>query len=110
MSLKNFDTPGRDNEVAKTYGDKVKEVAGGLENCSVVDTWTLLDGTSDKKVEYLSDGLHLNEAGNRLVHKGIMDVLAKEYSHVLPMVEGGETGVPVEEPLWRELFSENEAN
>lgn len=111
MSHKQFDTPGRDNQVAKTYGNMVKQVADNLEMCSVVDTWTLLEGASDNMSKYLSDGLHLNEAGNRLVHKGIMDVLAKDYPNVLPMLNGDQTdgtiGVPLEEPPWRELFSEN---
>ena len=112
MSHKGFDTPGRDNQVAKTYGDKVKQVAVGLEMCSVVDTWTLMEGSSDNISKYLSDGLHLNEAGNRLVHKGIMDALAKDFPNVLPMLDGegrnGESGVPLEEPPWRELFSGND--
>ena len=107
MSFKQTDTPGRDNEVAKTYGDKVKEVAAGLDMCSVVDTWSLLDGASDNKSQYLSDGLHLNESGNLLVHKGIMHVLQRDYPEVMPLVEGGSVGVPLEEPLWRELFKEN---
>ena len=112
MSHKGFDTPGRDNQVAKTYGDKVKDIATELEMCSVVDTWALLEGASpDIMGKYLSDGLHLNEEGNRLVHKGIVDVLARDYPNVLPMLEGngrtGTSGIPLEEPLWRDLFSES---
>jgi lysophospholipase L1-like esterase len=112
MALKQFDTPGRDNQVAKQYGDKVKEVAAGLPNCAVVDTWSLLDGPLEKRNDYLSDGLHLNERGNRLVHQGIMEVLQKNFPRVLPIqtedAKKGEAGIPVEEPLWRELFAEQE--
>lgn len=108
MSCKEMDTPGRDNRVAKQYGDKVKEVAAGFPQCSVVDTWTLLQGNAPETMgQYLSDGLHLNEEGNRMVHKGIMDVLARDYPQVLPMLDGDSSGVPLEEPLWRELFPEN---
>eukprot|EP00977_Amphora_coffeiformis_P010047 scaffold2353_cov167-Amphora_coffeaeformis.AAC.38 len=110
MAFRQFDTPGRDNQVAKAYGDKVKQVATNLDMCAVVDTWTILEGSSDDKSQYLSDGLHLNEAGNRLVHKGIMEVLKKDFPHVAPMMDGdgryGTNGIPLEEPLWRELFSD----
>lgn len=103
-------TAGRNNEVAKAYGEKVKQVAASMERCSVVDTWTLLEGSSDGFGQYLADGLHLNEAGNRLVHKGIMEVLEKDFPHVVPMVDGegkyGKSGVPRVEPLWREFFSD----
>lgn len=109
MAFREVDAPGRDNGVAKSYGDKVKEVAATLERCSVVDTWALLEGGSSEnnRSQYLSDGLHLNEAGNRAVHKGIVDVLSKDYPSVLPMLDGdgrnGTIGVPLEEKLWREL-------
>ena len=108
MSFRRLDSPGRDNQVARAYGNKVKEVAANLDQCAVVDTWNLLEGSSDNKSQYLSDGLHLNEAGNRLVHKAIMEVLKKDFPHIAPMVDGdgkyGTNGIPLEEPLWRELF------
>ena len=110
MEFRQLESPGRDNQIAKEYGDKVKEVAASLEMCSVVDTWNLLEGSSNNKGQYLSDGLHLNEAGNRLLHKGITEVLKKDFPNILPMVDGegqhGTNGVPLEEPLWRELFSD----
>lgn len=109
MAFREIDTPGRDNLVAKSYGDKLKAVAEGLEMCSVVDTWSALEGTTPAKSQYLSDGLHLNEAGNRRVHKAIVDVLTRDYPDVLPMRDGegrhGKSGIPLEEPLWRELLS-----
>jgi lysophospholipase L1-like esterase len=107
MAFREVDTPGRDNAVSQAYGDKVKEVAANLALCSVVDTWALLEGSSENRSQYLSDGLHLNEVGNRAVHKGIVDVLSKDYPAVLPMLDGdgrnGTRGVPLEEKLWREL-------
>jgi lysophospholipase L1-like esterase len=109
MSLKQSDTPGRDNQVSKNYGDEVKEVAGALANCSVVDPWNLLEGNSEKRNQYLTDGLHLNEAGNKLVYEGIMSVLMRDFPHVLPITNDekkqGKVGLSVEEPLWRELFA-----
>lgn len=108
MASRQVDTPGRDNMIAKSYGDKLKQVCDKLEMCSVVDTWTALEGPTDAKIKYLSDGLHLNEAGNKLVHKAIVDVLAKDYPDILPMRDGegrhGKSGVALEEPLWRELL------
>ena len=114
MALKQFDSPGRDNDVAKRYGNKVKEVAADLENCAVVDAWTLLEGSLENRMAYLSDGLHLNEAGNRVLHQGIMQVLRKDFPHVLPIQEEekkqGKKGLFVEEPLWRDLFAKEEKN
>lgn len=99
----------RSNDVAREYGFKVKEVAAKHEQSSVVDTWELLEGRSDARSLYLSDGLHLNEKGNRKVYQGLLDVIKKDYPQLAPMSdqdgEGryGTTGIPKEEKLWREL-------
>ena len=72
----------RSNERARSYGDQVKGVANTLD-VAVVNTWTLLEGESRDKSKYLSDGLHLNEHGNRKVYEGIIAALTDRYSHVL---------------------------
>lgn len=101
--------PGRSNDVAKEYGDEVKKVAQKM-NCEVVDTWELLEGNSANKSKHLSDGLHLNDSGNRLVYDGLMDCISKSYPHLLPMLDGdgrhGQSGVPLEEDLWGEVLAD----
>jgi lysophospholipase L1-like esterase len=96
----------RDNQVTRQYGDKVKQVATE-HDCHVVDTWELLSGSTDDRSKYLSDGLHLNESGNRLVYQGIMELLQDKYPALTPMEDGegkwGATGIPLEEKLWQEL-------
>lgn len=75
---------------------------------AVVDTWILLEGHSERKSSYLSDGLHLNEAGNRAVYKGLMSAIAEKYPHVLPMEDGdgkyGTSGIPLDEELWQKAI------
>jgi isoamyl acetate esterase len=142
MKHKGIDSPGRSNDVAREYGERVKLVAAQVNNdtaattmikCAVIDTWNLLHGASTNKEhcyysQYLSDGLHLNEAGNRIVYDAIMDVLQREFPHVAPAAaptisavvpssqpddetkkktngnhEPVVLGLPLEEPLWDEL-------
>ena len=97
----------RRNSLAQAYGEAVKEVAGMDMNCAVVDTWELLEGETPERGQYLSDGLHLNETGNRKVYQGIMATITKHYPKLLPMQDGdgkhGASGIPVEEKLWSEL-------
>jgi hypothetical protein len=78
--------------------------------CSVVDTWELLKGSSDERKAYLSDGLHLNEEGNRRVFDGLLDLLMKQFSDLTPMNDDedgegiyGTRGIPIEEKTWKEL-------
>jgi len=105
----------RTNEVAKSYGDRVKQV-GRQHNCPVVDTWDLLKGyaapsdVSGGYSQYLSDGLHLNEDGQRLIYEGIMKVIQDKLPDCKPMADddgegryGTKGGVPLEEKLWSEI-------
>jgi hypothetical protein len=65
---------------AREYGDKVKG-SGAELNCHVVDTWKVLSGGMDKKGgKYLSDGLHLNETGNRLDLSSVHGTIAGKVS------------------------------
>jgi lysophospholipase L1-like esterase len=111
-----IETSDRSNHVTQKYGDKVKAVADKHAKCSVVDTWTLLEGDRDlndngiyPRSQYLSDGLHLNENGNRKIFQGLMETLSRDFPDILPMSDSdgegryGTTGVPLEGKLWREL-------
>jgi lysophospholipase L1-like esterase len=111
-----IETSDRFNHVAREYGKRIQAVAQKHTKCSVVDTWTLLEGDrafNDDGVfprsQYLSDGLHLNEHGNRKIFQGLMEVLSTDFPDILPMSDSdgdgryGTTGVPLEEKLWRQL-------
>jgi lysophospholipase L1-like esterase len=107
-AFKEAETSDRTNARAREYGDKVKQVGAELD-CHVVDTWEVLSGGMDKNEfsKYLSDGLHLNESGNRLVYQAFMELLQEKYPQLAPMEDGegkwGEAGIPLEEKLWQEL-------
>jgi isoamyl acetate esterase len=131
MKHKGIDSPGRSNDVAREYGERVKLVAQQMNEeknsdaikCAVIDTWNLLHGSGSSSYDdkercysqYLNDGLHLNEAGNRIVYVAIMDVLQREFPHVAPSPtvvvppQGKNAknepvvGLPLEEPMWDEL-------
>jgi len=98
----------RANDNAKLYGDIVKGVAKQVK-CSVLDVFDILGGNDsvDEYGKHLRDGLHLSESGNVLVYEGLMEQIGKDYPHVMPMTDGqgkyGESGIPLEEKLWREL-------
>jgi isoamyl acetate esterase len=103
------DTSDRSNEISRLYGERVKEVARAHNHCSFLDTWKLLRGDQNDHGQFLSDGLHLNEAGNRLIFGGLMEVLRTDFQYLTPMSdedgEGryGSVGINKEEKLWREL-------
>ena len=107
-AFREIETSDRTNQRAREYGDKVKQV-GAEHDCHVVDNWEVLMGGKDKNEfgKYLSDGLHLNESGNRLVYQAFMKLLQEKYPHLAPMEDGegkwGKAGIPVEEKLWQEL-------
>jgi isoamyl acetate esterase len=96
----------RTNRRTRSYGSCVKQVADSMSNCAFLDTWELLHG-DDRQVlgSYLSDGLHLSEAGNQKLFEGLMSLISSQFPHLAPMVDGegkyGATGVPLEEELWK---------
>ena len=102
--FRNLEVDGRANDVAKSYGEKVQAVAKS-HNCSVLNVWEVLEGGTSPDVygKYLSDGLHLNEEGNRKVHEGLMSLLKKEHPKLAPREEGGSVGIQLEGKLWEEL-------
>lgn len=97
----------RSNENAKQYGTRVLEIAKEMD-CAVVDTFQLLGGDKGEKhyEKYMTDGLHLNAEGNRIVYEGIMDAIKLNYEYLLPSDgDDGENGgtISLEEKLWSEL-------
>jgi lysophospholipase L1-like esterase len=105
---RNVHVDDRQNDVARSYGDKVKEVAQE-HHCILLDVWeTLQGGTSPEHYgKYLSDGLHLNEQGNRQLHQGLMNLIRNEHPDLAPAAMEGQTnnnvGIPLEEKPWTEL-------
>jgi len=89
----------------------VKSVASKLESCHLLDSFTLLGGTDiATATSYLSDGLHLNGAGNRKLFEGLYSLLQTQLPQLAPMSYDdlaatyvNEDGIPMEEPLWTEL-------
>lgn len=111
------EVPDNGNDIYRSYGDQMKQIAQRHDNCSVVDTWSLLDGnnlsttilTEQQKQQqqnssYQTDGVHLTAKGNRVVFEGLMDVIRRDYPHLIPMTDGngqfGSQGIPLEGKLW----------
>ena len=108
-----IDSPDRTNELARAYGDMVKEVAAEDDNCAVVDTWDILGGENDERGQYLSDGLHLNGKGNQKVYEAMMQTIKEHFPQLAPMEGDGKSetqGLPMEEALWRGLCGETVQN
>ena len=101
---RNLEVDGRANEVARSYGEQAKLVGQKL-NCNVLDVWETLQGETSPEVygKYLSDGLHLNEEGNRKVYQGLMALIKAQLPELAPMEECVPTGIPLEGKLWDEL-------
>jgi lysophospholipase L1-like esterase len=102
-----YDYHDRTNDNTREYVKAAKAVAKEM-NCPCLDTWELLDGHDIHKYrEYLSDGLHLSESGNRKVHEGLMALLESEFPHLAPakFMDGKYTtaGVQMEEAIWSDL-------
>lgn len=96
----------RSNQRSKEYGLKVQAI-GAEMGCAVVDTFTILggDGEEEHYSQYLTDGLHLNGEGNKIVFQGLVDKLRQSHPSLLPSESNEENceGVPLEEKLWNEL-------
>jgi lysophospholipase L1-like esterase len=99
----------RSNERSQEYGLKIKEIGKDM-GCAVVDAFSLLGGNEceEQYKQYLTDGLHLNGEGNKIIFNGLMDVLRENHKHILPMEydnskSDGSFGIPFEEKMWSEL-------
>lgn len=102
----------RTNERARQYGLKMKEIGTKYTNCTVLDTWELLHGHTNDRCNYLYDGLHLNQQGNRLLFDGLMNtIISKQYPHLAPLDDDADVykiqkvGIRVEEKLWSEFYN-----
>lgn len=111
-SFRGLERSDRTNKRARSYGACVKQVAATSDPdkcCEVLDIWELLEGDAPPEIrrQYLSDGLHLSELGNRRVFDGLMELVQTKYPHLAPMLDGegkfGASGIPLEEQLWKEL-------
>ena len=76
----------RENTNTRQYGLKAMEVAKKHDRVSVVDCWTLLEGSNEQRGQHLCDGLHLNASGNQRVLDGVMQVIQADYPELAPMV------------------------
>lgn len=69
-------------EKTRTYAEEVVRL-GKKEGLPVVDAWTKLWEAAGKEEsalkEYLYDGLHVNEAGYKVVYDGIVEAIATHY-------------------------------
>lgn len=79
----------RTNEVTRRYALACIDSARKL-NVQVIDLWSGLEGDSDNRSKYLSDGLHLNEIGNMKLYEIIRDKIEIDTpslsASILPMV------------------------
>ena len=111
------DKSQRTNEAARRYGQALQAVGSDL-NCDVLDVWDLLGGDKQEGEygRYLTDGVHLNDVGNRMVYNGLMGLVSRIYPDLAPMVEDSvtldgkeqppdceKTGIPMEDKPWTEL-------
>jgi isoamyl acetate esterase len=117
MNYRERQTPDRDNEVARTYGLEVMKIAERHSKCAAVDTWVALSGATEQRSTFLVDGLHLNEAGNRIVFEALMKTIREQFPEVAPAPENDaaaeadacQEGIPLEGKPWRELCGGTEA-
>jgi lysophospholipase L1-like esterase len=68
----------------------------------VIDNWTTMGGDSAERGDYLRDGLHLNEQGNRQVFRNIVGLIGDKFQHLRP------ENVKLFQPHWSEIV-ENES-
>lgn len=66
--------PERTNEMAGVYARECVEVAKALGLPSI-DLWSKMQETPGWQKKFLSDGLHLTEEGNAVVHREVVKVL-----------------------------------
>ena len=105
----------RFNHVTNQYAQVVRDIVKERQNSrqdhpavaavALVDAWEILEGHNVTAYsQYLSDGLHLNERGNRKLYQGFMDLIQREYPWLAPdtSTNGENEGVPLEEKAWYE--------
>lgn len=74
-------------DTTRAYAEAVKDV-GAKYKTGVLDVWTLLwDAAGQVEADlskYLSDGLHLNEAGYQLVYNAFITLVKTDYPELDP--------------------------
>lgn len=75
----------RTNEASRSYGERVIGIGRDL-SLPVLDVFRLLKGDQgeDAFSPYLTDGVHLTEEGQELIHSGLMSLVANELPHLIP--------------------------
>uniref|UniRef100_A0A7S4M5V7 SGNH hydrolase-type esterase domain-containing protein n=1 Tax=Odontella aurita TaxID=265563 RepID=A0A7S4M5V7_9STRA len=100
------DKSQRSNEASRAYGEALKSVGTEL-GCSILDTYSLLEGDKPGFEKHLTDGLHLNGSGNEVIYDGLMNMIRANYPDLAPMEydddRPGATGIPMDGKLWQEL-------
>ncbi|OQR80724.1 isoamyl acetate-hydrolyzing esterase [Achlya hypogyna] len=89
---------GRNNVTAGKYAASCVR-AGATLGVPVVDLWT---GMQPQRESYLSDGLHLNVAGNRFVYEAFTATIAKHFPTLAP------AAIPFFYPEWTALVELDE--
>jgi len=81
-------TLDRTNERTLQYASVCKDL-GAQRGIPVVDAWTSMEGNNVNRANFLSDGLHLNSAGNTKLFKAARAVISRYYpeftQEALPM-------------------------
>ena len=99
-NFKRLPESNRTNQRHRTYGLALYQVSEfHAPHCSVYNTWHSLEGTAGQTVysQYLTDGLHLNESGNRQLYRGLMETIRLQHPTLRPNY------VPMEGPSWEDL-------
>ncbi|KAJ0962496.1 hypothetical protein J5N97_027618 [Dioscorea zingiberensis] len=87
---KAMELPERTNEITGIYAKQCIELAREV-HLPYVDLWSLMQETEGWQKKFLSDGLHLTEAGNSVVHQEVVRVFregglgADDMQHDFPL-------------------------
>ncbi|KAI0260993.1 SGNH hydrolase [Gloeopeniophorella convolvens] len=79
------DNPTRTFDNTRSYAEAAKK-AGENESVPVLDAWTRVWEAAGKDREavkfFLTDGLHLNEAGYKIVYDGLVEAIGEYYPEI----------------------------
>ena len=106
----NRNSNARTNESALAYGKCILSIGEELD-IPVLDSFRALKGYDgeDEYSEYLSDGLHLTEEGNEIIHDELMKLIEEKLPNVFPFegmddkIDKSNKGIRMEEKDWMEL-------
>jgi len=92
----------RENDNTKLYAEACLRVAEAHSTLAV-DSWRLMEGASERRAEYLIDGIHLNGRGNEALSGAIREVLGTSAPHLTP------EALPMHKPPWAEVDKDRPA-